>query len=90
MKRIWHFIEDTVTTIPRRYDIEDIRRSIEHTKQQLLLEIEESRNTVKFDLLHDSSPQVNQLKVLPLSLEQENDHFVAVLYPTTGRRTNKA
>lgn len=49
-------------SVPRMYDIDGIHKALKELRNQLLTEIEESKNTVKFDLLHDPSPQVDQLK----------------------------
>lgn len=49
--------------MPRYYDLDEIRQNLEDARKNLQKEIEESRHTVKFDLLHDPSPQVDQLKV---------------------------
>ena len=63
-KRIWSFIDETmVKSAPRMYEIENIHKSLAALRVELLDQIEDSKNTVKFDLLHDASPQISRIKV---------------------------
>eukprot|EP00210_Caulerpa_lentillifera_P000887 g858.t1 len=65
------FIEEALKTVPRNHEIEGLRSELEELKKELQKEIEESKHTVKFDLLHDPSPQVDHLKTY-LKQQDEN------------------
>lgn len=47
----------------RKFELESLKALLDEIKQGLKKEIEESRSTVKFELLHDPSPQVDNMKV---------------------------
>lgn len=61
-------MEDALKSVPRKHEIEALYNEVEEVKKELQKEIEDSKHTVKFDLLHDPSPQVDHLKVMFFSL----------------------
>ncbi|GMH33339.1 hypothetical protein BSKO_01173 [Bryopsis sp. KO-2023] len=69
-KKLCKYTDDRVTPMARKYEVESIRSRLDEAKQELRKEIEESKNTVKFDLLHDPSPQVDNMKSY---LKQQED-----------------
>jgi len=67
-RKNWSFVEDALKSVPRKHEIEALYNELEEMKKEVQKEIEDSKHTVKFDLLHDPSPQVDHLKVILFSV----------------------
>lgn len=57
------YTEERVAPLARKLEVDSLRSRIVDVKKELQREIEESMHSAKFDLLHDPSPQADNVKV---------------------------
>ena len=63
-KKLYAYSDELVAPLAWKHDLDSLSERVELQKKELKKDIEEAQNTIKFDLLHDPSPQVDNLKVI--------------------------
>lgn len=58
------YVDESVTSLAKSYEVQILRNQIDEFKIEVHKKIKESQQTVKFELLHETSPQTDNFKVI--------------------------
>lgn len=71
VQRLTAYTDDSIKPLAHKYDVEDLKATLESIRGELKGDVLATKETVKFELLHEKSPHVTELKQF-IKLQETN------------------